>query len=623
MPGYTDEDATRAVFTEDGWLRTGDLGKLDKRGRLSIVGRIKDVIVTTTGENVYPDDVERALGDVAGIAELTIVGLDHPKGGERVACLAVPEGTPRESLLPPPSEDGESTVDHRAERNDRAMKALRAAIATLPYGQQPAIVHLYDAPLPRTATRKVKRNEAQAILRRLVLATSTPEDGSAELGPVRVAIAAVSGRLATELGAQTTLQGDLAFDSLMLTELLDALEVRGKVLDPAALQACRSVGDVEHLFEGARGKFAGREGREVKKRGIDGREPGESVATLPPPVQEAAKRVIGKLQDAFYGQMMKPRVYGRAFIPQNRPTIVIANHTSHLDMGFVRHALGVYGEDIVSLAAQDYFFDAGLKRAFFENFTNLAAIDRKGGVRQSLRQAGDVIGRGKTVLVFPEGTRTTTGEVQEFKPLVGHLALHHGVDILPIYLGGTYEAMPKGAPLPIKREIVARIGLPLAIADLRRLTAGKTSAEAAREVARMAREAVLALRDGGLLDLSKVGNAEETRAPDKHPIVSLFEELETKFKPGSVDRSVSFYFTLGNDEHAKWTLVAGPTTCEIRPGKPEGGTADCVLKTSPEIFRKIVREAYVPGVAEFLSGAVKSNDVELLQTFQKIFNLTP
>ena len=622
MPGYTDEEATRAVFTDDGWLRTGDLGKLDKRGRLSIVGRIKDVIVTTTGENVYPDDVERALGDVAGIAELTVVGLDHPKGGERVACLAVPEGTPRESLLPPPSEDGESAVDLRAERNDRAMKALRAAIATLPYGQQPAVVHLYDAPLPRTATRKVKRNDVQAILRRLVLATSTPEDGSAELGPVRQAIAAVSGHPAAELGAQTTLQGDLAFDSLMLTELLDALEVRGKVLDPAALQACRSVGDVEHLFEGARGKFASREGRESKKRGIDGREQGESIATLPPPIQDIGKRFIGKLQDAFYGQMMKPKVYGRAYIPQNRPTIVIANHTSHLDMGFVRHALGTYGEDIVSLAAQDYFFDAGLKRAFFENFTNLAAIDRKGGVRQSLRQAGDVIGRGKTVLIFPEGTRTTSGEVQEFKPLVGHLALTHGVDILPVYLGGTYEAMPKGAPVPIKREIVARIGLPLAIADLRRLTAGKNASEAAREVARMAREAVLALRDGGLLDLSLVGNADETRAPDKHPMVSLFEELESKFKPGCVDRSVSFYFTLGNDEHAKWTLVAGPTSCEIRPGKPEGGTADCVLKTSPEIFRKIVREAFVPGVAEFLSGAVKSNDVELLQTFQKIFNLT-
>ena len=626
MVGYTDEDANRAVFTDDGWLKTGDLGKLDKAGRLSIVGRIKDVIVTTTGENVYPDDVERALGEISGIAELAIVGLEHtdPSRGERVACLATPEGLPRESLLPASLDDGESErspIDERAERNDRAMRSLRAAIANLPYGQQPAIVHLYDAPLPRTATRKVKRNEVQAILRRLVAATSRSVLGDEVTGlsPVQHAIVAVSGRPVKEVTPEATLQGDLGFDSLMLTELLEALESRGKVIDPAVLQECRSVADVEALFGSARARGTKSDTKDARK--IEGRDVERTIPELPEPMKEAAKRFIGKIQDTFYGQVMAPKVFGSAFIPHNRPTIVIANHTSHLDMGFVRHALGTYGEDIVSLAAQDYFFDAGLKRAFFENFTNLQAIDRKGGVRQSLRQAAEVIGRGKTVLIFPEGTRTTNGEIQEFKPIVGHLALTHGVDILPLYLGGTFEAMKKGAVIPTKREIVARIGMPLEVRDLRRLTEGKTLSEASREVARIAREAVLALRDGKLLDLSKLGGAEEVKRDDKHPLVSLFEELGTKFQPGSVNKSTSFYFTLGGDEHAKWTVIMDATKCDIRPGKPEGGTADCVLKTSPEIFRKIVREAYTPGVAEFMSGAVKSNDVELLQTFQKAFAL--
>ncbi len=629
MAGYTDEDATRSVFTEDGWLRTGDLGKLDKAGRLSIVGRIKDVILTTTGENVYPDDVERALGDVPGISELAIVGLEHadPSRGERIACLATPEDLPRESLIPASIDatgtDTESDrVDDRAERNERALRALRTAIAKLPYGQQPSIVHLYDAKLPRTATRKVKRNEVQAILRRLVAATSAANDASlGEAGPVRVAIAAVSGRALKEIGADSTLQGELGFDSLMLTELLEALESRGKVIDPAALQACRSVADVENLFGTARARGAKAEGRGEARAKIEGRDESRELPELPEPMKDAAKRLIGRVQDAFYGQVMAPKVFGSAFIPHNRPTIVVANHTSHLDMGFVRHALGVYGEDIVSLAAQDYFFEGGLKRAWFENFTNLKAIDRKGGVRQSLRQAAEVIGRGKTVLIFPEGTRTTSGEIQDFKPLVGHLALTHGVDILPVWLGGTYEAMKKGAMIPTKRDIVARIGMPLEVRELRRLTAGKSQSEASREVARMAREAVIALREGKLLDLSKLGAAEEAKAIDKHPLVSLFEELETKFQPGSVSKPTSFYFTLGNDEHAKWTVVMDAQRCSIRPGKPEGGTADCVLKTSPDIFRKIVREAYTPGVAEFMSGAVKSNDVELLMTFQKAFAL--
>src|SRR4029077_19647522 len=107
-----------------------------------------------------------------------------------------------------------------------------------------------------------------------------------------------------------------------------------------------------------------------------------------------------------------------------------------------------------------------------------------------------------TVLVFPEGTRSASGDVQEFKPLVGHLALTHGIDILPVYLGGTYEAMPRGASVPVRRDISARIGPPLRIADLRKRTEGKTSSEAAREVARLAREALLALKNGHAFDLA-------------------------------------------------------------------------------------------------------------------------
>jgi long-chain acyl-CoA synthetase len=290
-------------------------------------------------------------------------------------------------------------------------------------------------------------------------------------------------------------------------------------------------------------------------------------------------------------------------------------------MGFVRHALGTYGEDVVSLAAQDYFFESGIKRAFFENLTNLRAIDRKASLRQAIRQASDVIERGKTVLVFPEGTRSTGGTVQEFKPLVGHLALVHGVDILPIYLGGTHAAMPKGAPLPTRREIVARIGPPLRVEDLRRLTEGLSAADAAREVARIAQAAVEALRDGRVIDASAVKKRAPLAPERPHPLVQLFGELEAKFRAGEVDRAVSYYFSLGNDELGKWTVRVDAKACDVRPGKPDGGQADCVLKTSPEIFTKIVREAYVPGPADFMSGAIKSNDVGLLMTFQKVFRL--
>jgi long-chain acyl-CoA synthetase len=436
------------------------------------------------------------------------------------------------------------------------------------------------------------------------------------------AIVSVSGKSIREVHSHASLQADLGFDSLMLTELLEVLESRGDAIDPAALQMCRTVEDVERLAgnRAARGASDNRDTRGASRTQKIEKGNGYENVKLPEAVQEQAKSIIGKFQDLFYGDVMKPRVSGRAFIPHNRNTIVVANHASHLDMGFVRHALGSYGEDVVSLAAQDYFFGDGLQRAFFENFTNLKALDRKSGLRQSLRQAGEVIESGKTVLIFPEGTRSETGEVQEFKPMVGHLALTHNVDVLPIFLGGTHAAMPKGSKIPLNRNITARIGVPLRVADMRRLTANMSAQDAAREVARLAREAVLALRDGKILDISRASST-ELASSRAHPLVTVFQELEEKFKPENVLKPVSFYFTLGGDAFAKWTVKIDPERCEIKLGKPDGGMADCVLKTSAEIFTKIVRESYIPSPTEFLSGAIKSNDVALLETFQKAFQL--
>lgn len=609
MAGYTDADATKEVKSEDGWLHTGDLGKLDRSGRLVLVGRVKDVIVTSTGENVYPDDIERMLGKVQHVEELAVVGVTGRSGGERVGCIAVPE-----------ADDG---VD-RGVRLERAQKALRDAISKLPYGKQPSIVHLYDAPLPRTATRKVKRTEARKMLERLIAATSRHDDGDAPSSPVRVAIAAVRGKKTSEIHGDMTMADELGFDSLALTELLVALEAKYGTVDPKQLQACRTVADVENLVGTERASLRPQalQASRYKIEGRDGAKKEDKTLVLPEQVQEQGKKLIGKVQDFFYGEMMRSKISGRAFIPHNRNTIVAANHGSHLDMGFARHALGTYGEDIVTLAAQDYFFEKGtLQRAFFENLTNLRAIDRKSGLRASERQAGEILSQGKTTLIFPEGTRSTDGEVHEFKPLLGHLALTYGVDILPLYLGGTRDAMPKGSKIPLKRDLFARIGPPITVTDMKRLTQGLSPADAAREVAKLAHRCVAALKNGEVIDASRMKSLDEHEAPKEHPLVTLFAELEGKFDSGAVDKPVSFYFTLGDDANAKWTVRISKDKCEVKPGKPEGGTADCVLKTSPDIFTRIVREAFTPGPAEFMSGAIKSNDVSLLMTFQKVFQL--
>jgi long-chain acyl-CoA synthetase len=603
MLGYSDDpEATSQVIDRDGWLHTGDLGKIDGRGHLVIVGRAKDVIVASNGENVYPDDLETRLGHIEHVKELAVVGIADGRGGERVACVAVPEA---DAELP------------RAERHARARKALDVAVAALPHAQRPAVVTLFDLPLPRTTTKKVKRAELRLQLERLLGAGDAPSSRSGAIDvaaqSVRSAVATIGRRDPATLHAGHSLRGDLGFDSLMLLELLVALESQhGRTFDAERLNACHTIGDVETLL---------RERAETRRPAltttITAAEP--SSLEVPEPLREAAMYWLGRAQHGFYDRVLTTKVSGRAHIPHNRNVIVVANHASHLDMGLVKYALGSYGSEIVSLAAQDYFFEGNrFLSAYFENFTRLVPMPRNGGLRQGLRKAGELIEQGKTLLLFPEGTRSTDGQVHEFKPIVGHLAIEHKVDVLPVYLGGTYAALPKGAKVVRQRNVEARIGPVLEAAELERITAGLSAGDASRKATRLIEEAVRALGRGSLLELERVDRESVAAPPPPPPTLhDVFQELERRFAPNTVERPTSYYFSLGED---RFTLLVSKDGCEVREGK-HVAAADCVLKTSPDLFARIVREAYVPSPAEFLSGAVKTNNVGLLLEFQKAFRL--
>jgi long-chain acyl-CoA synthetase len=596
---YGNDEATEHVIDADGWLHTGDLGVLDKRGQLVLSGRSKDVIVSTSGENIYPDDVEEMLGSVKHIDELAIVGVERTDH-EIIACIAVPE-----------TSDDERSIVHA-----RAMRTLREAINALPRHCRPAVVQLYDAELPKTATRKVKRSEARKIIERLMSASSAPQvDGvkaEGTLAMVQHAVAAIANRNAAEIAPNLNLASDLGFESLMAMELQVALEAQtGRAIDSEQLARVDTVDDLVRLV----GQ------RPVRSTALIERAE-EDALELPPPLAAVAKRLLSGAQMGFYDKVMKCRVYGRAFIPHNRNAIVISNHTSHLDMGFVKYALGSYGTDIVGLAAADYFFAGRMKKTYFQQLTNLQAFDRKTNLRQALREAADTLRAGKTMLMFPEGTRSKDGQISEFKATLGHIALNTRTDILPVYLSGTHESWPKGGRFPTRRDIRAHIGPPLRFADLERLTDGMKLRTACLSVAKIAREAVVAMQRGGVLDLSEFGSMDEALGErTEHPLITLFRDLENNYVAGRVDRPITFYFSLGAEAEAKWTARLAPDRIEIELGKPAGNAADCVLKTSADLFTKMIRESYMPTPMEVMSGLVKSNDVGLLATFQGAFEL--
>src|SRR5205085_2124608 len=225
------------------------------------------------------------------------------------------------------------------------------------------------------------------------------------------------------------------------------------------------------------------------------RENGAAAEEIPIPdsVAAAGRAAVECFQKVLFGKVFEVEVRGRSNIPSTGAFLVAANHASHLDVGLVKTALGDEGEKLASLAARDYFFDNPWKRAWFGNFTNLVPIERRGSLKESLQTAVRTLEYGYHLLIFPEGTRCPDGVLQEFKPAIAYLALAAGVDILPVYLEGTYEAMPKGAFLPDPRKrkkLRVRIGPPLRVAELRVLTQGLSRSSAYREITRHVRLAI-------------------------------------------------------------------------------------------------------------------------------------
>lgn len=478
---YANEEATRSTLIER-WLYTGDLGKLDDDGNLYLVGRSKEIIVDSNGKNVYPDELEDVYSNSPYVKELSIVGL--PDGtAEKVACLVV-------------ADDEYDIALSRDELRRKVEEHFREVSSGLPYYKRVKVLHFTEIELPRTATRKVKRGEVLEMMRvleegqRSGSITAEREAADADANWLMNLVANVSNRPRSEVTTNTRL-ADLGFDSLMFVELATAVEnAGGSISAPERLNEAQDVRELMGIVSRRGGA-----GRETTTRTIEGNKSDDEIR-IPRFLQVAGNKAADTLQKLFYDQFLNTRYEGRSNIPPHTNFIVAANHCSHLDMGLTKMALGEAGKEMVALAAADYFFDNKYKRAVMENFTNLVPMERSGSLRQSLRHATSFLDRGYNALLFPEGTRSLTGKMADFKPIVGFLALASRVGILPVYLEGTYEAFPKGSNIIKSRDVGARIGRYLSIEELEEMTKGLPRAEAYRLIAARVRHEVVNLRDG-------------------------------------------------------------------------------------------------------------------------------
>ena len=480
---YGDPDATEEAL-RDGWLYTGDLGRLDDNGHLFLVGRRKDVIVDRGGKNIYPDEIEELYRAAALIGEMGVIGVpDGP--AEQVAAVVV------------------AKHDTPAGRR-RVREHFQQVSSRLAFHKRVRILEFRRDELPRTATRKVKRAE---LVRWFIRRRQIKDAGSAEAaalgGRLVEIVASICERSPEEVRLASSF-AELGFDSLMYNELAAALESEfGETIAPEALAAMGTLADLEPLVRGRDARA--RPGRRVRRQ--KARKRAEDEVRIPGAVARMGRKGLTEIQRRFYHQVLEPTFTGRAYVPVHTHFVVVANHASHLDMGLVKFALGDGGKNLIALAAADYFFDNKVKRTFFHNFTNLVPMERRGSLRESLDLAAHYLKTGHNVLVFPEGTRSRSGEIQKFRRGFAHLAFRCRVGVLPMHLD-THEAFPPGAVSLRSRKVAARIGPFLSLEFLESLGgAGVRSAARDQRVAHLVQSIVERLGRGEAVRLEDLAAA--------------------------------------------------------------------------------------------------------------------
>ncbi|MGV4925929.1 SDR family NAD(P)-dependent oxidoreductase [Streptomyces sp. BHT-5-2] len=213
-PGYwRDREATEAAFA-DGWFHSGDVGYFDADGCLFIVDRLKNMLITS-GENVYPAEVERALAGCPGMVEVAVVGAPHATRGEAVVAVAV-----------------------RAEGAELTLDAVRAyAAPRLASYKLPVRLHLVEA-LPRNAAGKVDTRSLRASLpaaeHRPSPAPGRPREDLRLRQLVESATTAALGYVPPGLRDRATF-AEMGVDSLAAVEIRDRLATTTGITLPAAL----------------------------------------------------------------------------------------------------------------------------------------------------------------------------------------------------------------------------------------------------------------------------------------------------------------------------------------------------------------------------------------------------
>ncbi|MBP9866739.1 MAG: AMP-binding protein [Candidatus Pacebacteria bacterium] len=414
--GYFTKEGESNENIIDGWFKTGDLGYLDREGNLHITGRKKNMLVTQAGVKIHPEDIEKILLNNKNIRDV-IVTLNDKQ--EYLIAIVLPiQGKKLE----------ESTLKQEAN-------------TLLNDFQKIFEIHIWDLDdFVRLSNGKINRKGTIERYNKIKEGNNIQSD-TKKITSLEEIINSITQIPIPLISDSSLLAYDLHIDSIKRLELISKLEqVYFVSLNESDIDHTTTVSRLRTLLS-------------TKTKSL----PIKTSYWQINPLSKYVRYLWLTFLTFILSYFEKIHIHQIEKLP-DCPVIFIANHSSHLDGPTLLRALLPKRKKIVIIVAKDYFFKNSISSFLIRLCFNAIPVDRQGSIENSIKTIGSYIDKDYSVIIFPEGTRSTDGSLQDFKSGIGYIAKEMRIPVVPIYIQGTYTLLPKGKKLPKKGTVHLYLG---------------------------------------------------------------------------------------------------------------------------------------------------------------------
>lgn len=475
MKGYYKREKETAGALKDNWFYSGDLGYLDNAGYLFLTGRKKELIILGSGKNISPEEVETHYLQSHRIKELCVLAVGKNEE-EKLAAVIVPDFEYFKKI-------GEIDI--------YSVIKLELEILSRDYPLYKSIMGfvITKEELPRTRLGKLKRHKIQnRYLTELMGAKPqiykeeiSEEDVEILSSPVYQTISTIIKKerwLEKPLHLSDHLGMELGFDSLSRVELISILEKQFKIsISESSVAAISTVKDlvltVSQLITEQKPMAA----QDVVIQPQENL--WQTILTTDP-----ARTIVDKIAitpswcaQFFYlllcvgfyivsKTLWRLNISGVENLPKDKPFILCPNHESYLDGFLVLAAIPNWLRRTIFFLGYHIYFNIPIIRNLIR-MGRIIPLDPATNLVDAMRACSYVLRNNRTICIFPEGVRSPDGSLQPFKKGVGILAEEINVELVPVYIKGSFEALPRDKFLPNLNKIKITFGKPLSSSYLK------------------------------------------------------------------------------------------------------------------------------------------------------------